>query len=163
MCYFQIQKTFYFQIRKTCYRNSRPEVFLRKGILKICSKFTVEHPCRSVISINLLWNSCIFSEHLWTAASVATFKYKICTSFKYRKCATYKYDKYCFIWLYNKLSSIHSISHINEEHRCMNKMFHQIDRKWMVAPFTSFYGKIWVGFCLHTGKRFLRSFILKPR
>ena len=24
----------------------------------------------------------------------------------------------------------------------------------MVAPFTNFYGKIWVGFCLNTGKRF---------
>ena len=30
-------------------RSSPPEVFLRKGVLKICSKFTVEHPCRSVI------------------------------------------------------------------------------------------------------------------
>ena len=40
-----------------CYyihRNSHPEVFLEKGVLKICSKFTGEHPCRSVISIKLL-------------------------------------------------------------------------------------------------------------
>ena len=29
-------------------RNSRPEVFLGQGVLKICSKFTGEHPCRSV-------------------------------------------------------------------------------------------------------------------
>ena len=36
--------------------SSRPEVFLRKGVLKICSKFTGEHPCRSVISIKLLCN-----------------------------------------------------------------------------------------------------------
>ena len=35
-------------------RSSHPEVFLRKGVLKICSKFTGEHPCRSVISIKLL-------------------------------------------------------------------------------------------------------------
>ena len=28
-------------------------VLLRKGVLKICSKFTGEHPCRSVISIKL--------------------------------------------------------------------------------------------------------------
>ena len=35
-------------------RSSRPEVFLRKGVLKICSKFTGEHPCRSVISTKLL-------------------------------------------------------------------------------------------------------------
>ena len=29
------------------FRSSRPEVFLGKGILKICSKFTGEHTCRS--------------------------------------------------------------------------------------------------------------------
>ena len=33
------------------FRSSAPEVFLVKGVLKICSKFTEEHPCRSVISI----------------------------------------------------------------------------------------------------------------
>ena len=37
-------------------RSSRPEVFLGKGILKICSKFTGEQPCRSVISIKLQSN-----------------------------------------------------------------------------------------------------------
>ena len=36
--------------------NSHPESFLRKGVLKIYSKFTGEHPCRSVISIRLLRN-----------------------------------------------------------------------------------------------------------
>ena len=36
--------------------SSRPNVFLGKGALKICSKFTGEHPCRSVISIELLCN-----------------------------------------------------------------------------------------------------------
>ena len=33
--------------------SSPPEVFLRKGILKIRSKFTGEHSCRSAISIKL--------------------------------------------------------------------------------------------------------------
>ena len=37
-------------------RSSPPEVFLGKGVLKICSKFTGAHPCRSAISITLLWN-----------------------------------------------------------------------------------------------------------
>ena len=37
-------------------RSSHPEVFLGKGVLKICSKFTGEHRCRSVISIKLLCN-----------------------------------------------------------------------------------------------------------
>ena len=35
------------------YGSSRPEVFLKKGMLKICRKFTGENPCRSVISIKL--------------------------------------------------------------------------------------------------------------
>ena len=37
-------------------RSSRPEVFLVKGVQKICNKFTGEHPCRSVISIKLQSN-----------------------------------------------------------------------------------------------------------
>ena len=37
-------------------RSSPPEVFLGKGVLKICSKFTGEHPCRSAISIKLQSN-----------------------------------------------------------------------------------------------------------
>ena len=37
-------------------RSIRPEVFLGKSVLKICSKFTGEHPCRSVISIKLQSN-----------------------------------------------------------------------------------------------------------
>ena len=35
------------------FRSSHPEVFLERDVLKICSKFTEEHPCRSVISIKL--------------------------------------------------------------------------------------------------------------
>ena len=35
------------------FRSRHPEMFLDKGVLKLCSKFTGEHPCRSVISINL--------------------------------------------------------------------------------------------------------------
>ena len=38
------------------YKSSNPEVFLEKGVLKICSKFTIEHPCRSTISIKLQSN-----------------------------------------------------------------------------------------------------------
>ena len=38
------------------YRSRHPEVFLGKSVLKICNKFTEEHPCRSVILIKLLCN-----------------------------------------------------------------------------------------------------------
>ena len=34
------------------YRSSHPVVFLEKGVLKKSSKFTGEHPCRSIISGN---------------------------------------------------------------------------------------------------------------
>ena len=37
-------------------RSSYSEVFFGMGVLKICSKFTGEHPSRSVISIKLLCN-----------------------------------------------------------------------------------------------------------
>ena len=40
----------------TIWRSSPPEVFLGKGILEICTKFTGEHPCRSAISVKLLCN-----------------------------------------------------------------------------------------------------------
>ena len=35
-------------------RSSHPEMFLGKGVLKICSQFTGETSCRSAISIKLL-------------------------------------------------------------------------------------------------------------
>ena len=35
-------------------RSSPLEMFLGKGVLKICSKCTGKHPCRIVISIKLL-------------------------------------------------------------------------------------------------------------
>ena len=42
-----------------------PEVFLRKSVLKICSKFTGQHPCRSVISIKLLCTSPVNLLHIF--------------------------------------------------------------------------------------------------
>ena len=40
----------------TTFRSSSSQVLLGKGVLKICSKFTGEHRCRSEISIKLLCN-----------------------------------------------------------------------------------------------------------
>ena len=39
------------------FRSKHPELFWRKDVLKILSKFTGEHPCRSAIFANLyiLW------------------------------------------------------------------------------------------------------------
>ena len=44
-----------------------PEVFLGKGILKICNKFTGEHPCQSVTSIKLLSNFVEIMLHIFRA------------------------------------------------------------------------------------------------
>ena len=44
------------EVAEAFFRSSHPEVFLRKGVLKICRKFTGEHPCRSVTAIKLLCN-----------------------------------------------------------------------------------------------------------
>ena len=51
--YYRIKELFRHSRRS---RSSRSEVFLEKGVLKICSTFTAEHPCRSAISIKLLCN-----------------------------------------------------------------------------------------------------------
>ena len=58
---------------KTVYisRGSRPEMFLAKGVLKICSKFREEHPCRSAISIKL--QSSFTEISLWYRGCTALF------------------------------------------------------------------------------------------
>ena len=46
-------------------------MFIGKSVVKICSKYTGEHPCQSAISIKFaayFQNTCS-QEHLWVAAS----------------------------------------------------------------------------------------------
>ena len=52
------------------YRSNHPEVFLEKGILKICNKFTGKHPCRSVISLKLL---CKLKSHFGKSVPLSIF------------------------------------------------------------------------------------------
>ena len=40
---------FYHVLKEMWTRSSQPEMFLEKGVLKICSKFTGEHPCRTTL------------------------------------------------------------------------------------------------------------------
>ena len=56
-----LHRFFWFTVYFNCFyffidRSSPSEVFLGKGVLKICSKLTGEHPCQSVISITLQSN-----------------------------------------------------------------------------------------------------------
>ena len=63
---------------------SHPEVLLVKDVLKICSAFTGEHPCRSAISIKLLYaaklqeNTCMGIPH---GCSPANFLHIFRTTF----------------------------------------------------------------------------------
>ena len=57
-------------------RSSRLEVFVLKGVLKICSKFTTEHPCSSVISFNKVALQ-FYRNH----TSAGVFSWKICCIF----------------------------------------------------------------------------------
>ena len=54
------------------FRSGPPEVFLGKSVLKICSKFTREHPYRSVISVKL--QSSFIKITLWHGKFAADFK-----------------------------------------------------------------------------------------
>ena len=50
---------------RTICKSSHPEVFLGKGVLKICNKFKGESPCRKAISIfrrlQTVWGSKVIS------------------------------------------------------------------------------------------------------
>ena len=65
----------------TCTFKSSPlEMFLGKAVLKLCNKFTGEHPCKSLISIKLQSKFCKFQniflwEHVWRAASAHCYQY----------------------------------------------------------------------------------------
>ena len=53
---FVMIKTYFlplFKINLSFHRNNPPEVFLVKGVLKVCGTCIEEHPCRCVISIKL--------------------------------------------------------------------------------------------------------------
>ena len=56
------------------FRSSFPEVFLGKGVLKICSKFTGKHPCRSVISVKLLCNFEVGLRHGYPPVNLHIFR-----------------------------------------------------------------------------------------
>ena len=53
-----------------------------------------------------------------------------------------------FHW-HNQISSLNLMTNAKKN------IIHEIDREWRtVAPFSKFYGKIWIGFSLNTGKCF---------
>ena len=103
------------------YRSSPPEVFLEKGCLKICSKFTGEHPCRIVISIELLCyfiqvalrhgcshrNFCIFSEHIFLKTHIEGY---FCS---YEDLRSIIYNRFIMQLWYQHLAAIVEITQIS--------------------------------------------------
>ena len=79
-------------IKNSSFRSSHPEMFLGKGALKICSKFTGEHPCWSAISIKLLTAISIkllsnfFEIALWYGCSPVNLLHIFRPSFPDSKC-----------------------------------------------------------------------------
>ena len=60
--------------KTTNWISTPPQVFLGKYVLKICSKFTEKHPCRSAISIKLLWNFIGIAFRHWCVNLLHTFR-----------------------------------------------------------------------------------------
>ena len=60
---------------RASYRSSHPEVFLEKGVLKICSKFTREHPCWSAISIKLQSISRNHQQHMMKFSNILQYNF----------------------------------------------------------------------------------------
>ena len=57
ICLCDCKRYFEERITRECpYRSNPSQVFLGKGVVKICSKCTGEHPCRTVISTMLQSN-----------------------------------------------------------------------------------------------------------
>ena len=74
-----IMQSYLLMKNKFQHRSSPPEVFQEKGVLKICSKFTGEHPCRSAISIKL--QSSFIETTLWHECSPSNLLYIFRTPF----------------------------------------------------------------------------------
>ena len=77
-------------------RSSHQDVFLGKGVLKIYSKFTVEHPCQSMISIQLLCN--LTEIELWHWCSPVNLLHIFRTPFPLDGC-------FCIIELFSKIGN----------------------------------------------------------
>ena len=79
------ESVYYFKIetieidRRAELINSSLEVFLGKGVLKICSKFIRKHPCRNVISIKLQSNCTEIT--FWHGCSLVNLLHIFSTSF----------------------------------------------------------------------------------
>ena len=71
-------------LQSLIYKSSRPEVYLRKGALKVCSKFTGEYPCRNAISIKLQRN--FIEITLWYGCSPVTLLHIFRTPFPRNNC-----------------------------------------------------------------------------
>ena len=91
------------------YRSSPPEVFLAKGVLKICSKFTREHPCQNAISIKLFYN--FIEIALQHGCSPVNFLHIFITPFPRNTSWEVNQIKLCTGWNSLNFNSFYLVSH----------------------------------------------------
>ena len=91
------------------HRSSHPELFLEKGVLKIYCKCTGEHPCRSVISIKLLFNSCFKLRYSLKILNVLVSSYRSSRP-----------------EVFYKLGSLKSFVKFTRKHLCWNLFFNKV-------------------------------------
>ena len=99
---------FGFNLFLLTFRSSHPKVFLGKGVLRICSKFTGEHPCRSAISIKLLSN--FIEITLWHGCAPVNLLHIFRTTFLKNTSGWLlsKYVKKIFPSFFNKVGDLRS-------------------------------------------------------
>ena len=79
-------------VQQTMYRRSYPGVFLRKSVLKVCSKFTGEHQLQLYCNCTSLWVFfCKFAAYFQNAFS---YEHLCAAASEYRK---YAYTKSCSV------------------------------------------------------------------
>ena len=106
--------------------------------------FLYEHEHVGIFS-NLHW--CMFN---------STHRQKLFYSVQYKN--SWK-QRLCCFWSFSYVSqSIKFYTLRIKEYSCFKKVFHQIDRKWMVAPFSNFFGKIRLLFVLIQENAFFYRF-----
>ena len=100
-------------------RSSHLEVFLGKGVLKICSKFTGEYPCRSASLINCTsvygfspvykFAASIFSQHIFLKTPLnGCFWY---TGYLAHFLVAFEKESICMLWKLNETKNFHNNLH----------------------------------------------------
>ena len=117
---------------------------------------------KKVIEIDSKWTLASFSKfygQIWVGFCLNTGKRSFLKASRLVDSKTPKHNDFDQFWKFKFHFEHFPRTHnfLVKEYRCLKKVI-EIDSKWTLASFSKFYGQIWVGFCLNTGKRsFLKA------